>query len=266
MCSYLDLVRLTTARFHDQLKSVCAPLFEAFGLNHFWYYKISENGGFYFLDSNISWCEYYGGEKLYLQHPYLRHPKFLCEGIYVLQNRCLYSSQLEMKLFGFQTNFQVVDKVMGGIEAFGFSSPHSNESQMALLVNEIKSIKIFTDRFKSEHRKMIAHLEDNQIDLVGLIGSSFYKNENFPFINSSARQVFLKKMGVASQYKLSPREIDVLKLMLEGYSASQIASLTSRSKRTIEHHIERIKWKTSSLSKGELIRKVGKLEQLNGCL
>jgi len=143
MSSYLDLVQLITVRFHDRILRSCAPLFDCLNLNHFWYYKIRNDGRFAFFDSNIPWCEYYGGEKLYLTHPYLRHPKF----------------------------------------------------------HDISN--------------------------------------------------------------LSSIELNVMNLLLEGYSAAQIALRLFRSSRTVEHHIERIKEKLGCCSKGELIQKARKMERFN---
>lgn len=52
------------------------------------------------------------------------------------------------------------------------------------------------------------------------------------------------------------REKEIIAQLIRGKSAREIAAILSRSKRTIEHHIENMKLKTNSGSKSDLIEKI----------
>ena len=144
MSNYLDLVRTVTIQFHDKIIQSCSPLFKNFNLNHFWHYKITHDGGFSFLDTDIEWCEYYGANKLYLKHPYLRSPKLLKTGIYILRNEIpLITNKYKRKnnLNIYKNELQLIRKTPNGIEASGFSATE-NESHIYLLINEINLLII----------------------------------------------------------------------------------------------------------------------------
>ena len=82
-----------------------------------------------------------------------------------------------------------------------------------------------------------------------LVGANFFSEKKF-----------LKNLGI--EVSCSVREIEVMKLLLEGYSASQIGKEIFLSRRTIEHHLERIKDKLGCTSRAELIQKARELEAL----
>lgn len=250
---YLDLVRDVSLKYNDRIKQACKPLFDCFNLNHFWYYKIRNDGRFGFFDNHIGWCEYYGGEKLYLTHPYLRNPKLLHPGIYILKHEAEVGSRLFSS--GFNSEFQIVNQVPDGIEAYGFSSFSSNDFQMSFFVNEINLLRLFMKKFRENNRLIFTCLEDNLIDLVGLIGPLFNSPCGVEPLSLSSRERFLKKIGVETGASFSQIEVEIVKRLAKGYSASRIAAEMSRSKRTIEHRIERLKEKTVSRSKLELLEK-----------
>ncbi|MEI6805574.1 MAG: LuxR C-terminal-related transcriptional regulator [Myxococcaceae bacterium] len=103
-------------------------------------------------------------------------------------------------------------------------------------------------------------LKENPIDLAKIIGPEFYRNrilEADPIYQE--RKKFLTALGIRQELELSTTDIDTIRLLLKGYSASQIAKLLYRSKRTIEHRIENIKLKWNCCSKAELIQKAQKL-------
>lgn len=268
MNSYDDLVKSISFKFNDRIKSACIKLFDCFNLNHFYYYKISNLGGFSFFDSNASWGEYFSAEKLYLGYRYLRHPKYFQDSILLLNSsnvedenvRKIYDSGREK--FDFMTDLKVINRMSDGFEAYGFSSNTSNENQVSLLLSELPMLRLFVKWLKVDNRFLFSKLEDSQISLVELIGDSFYNN---PFSNKSqviSKQALLQKMGIEGGESLTTRESEVIRLVLQGYSAGRVASQLYLSKRTVEHHIERIKQKLRCESKAELIQKARELEIL----
>ena len=60
---------------------------------------------------------------------------------------------------------------------------------------------------------------------------------------------------IMQNYQLTPREIEILKYVVNGNTAKRIGNILNLSHRTIESHIHNIKIKTNSGSKSELINK-----------
>ena len=103
--------------------------------------------------------------------------------------------------------------------------------------------------FRENNRGLFSSLEETPINLPEILGSDFYENKiqrSDP--NYIAKQNFLKKLGVNREFDLSPPEMETLRLILKGYSSSQIAKQVYRSKRTIEHRVENIKSKLCWMS------------------
>jgi len=265
MTSYSDLTRAVTCKFNDQIKRSCRPLFEYFNLNYFCFVSINCSGGYSYFANNIDWSEYYGSNEFHLSNPFQRHPKLFCEGVYLLKNNpnneLSEISRSAIDDFGIDFSLKLINKTNDGFEAFILASPSSDQTYFEMLLNELPMVRLFIKKFREENEAIFRAAEENQMDLGGLLGPAFYQN-SIPAVQSpTARHSFLKKMGIDVDAVLSVREIEVIKLLLEGYSAAKIAPQIYLSRRTVEHHIERIKDKLGCGSKAELIQKARELDQ-----
>jgi DNA-binding CsgD family transcriptional regulator len=263
MSDYYDMIKKITIQHHDAVKKSWQFFFDCFNANHFWYYRLMNNGYISFLDSNPTWCEYFASQKFYLEDPFVRHPKFVQEGVYITKDqedeesfgRILTSGRDK---FSFQVNLRLLNKIPGGIEEFGFSFKHF---QTSMIFNTLPLIRLFTKKFHNNNQTLDQKLREYQIDLASLIGPNFYLPHSHFDSQNSKNRIFLEKMGVRST-ELTLTEKEVIQNLLNGYSAGKTASKMFRSKRTVEHHIERIKEKLSCSSKAELIQTSRELEQL----
>jgi DNA-binding CsgD family transcriptional regulator len=107
---------------------------------------------------------------------------------------------------------------------------------------------------------------DDQNNIMGIFGCSIMLDST-SFVESLS---LLIQMGLLYPTKnkntflelenagmhLSKREHDVLRLLIRGKTAREIAAVLVLSKRTIEHHLENIKEKLHVKSRSELIEKV----------
>lgn len=267
MSSFQDLTTVSY-RFHNRIKKACLPLFECLNLNNFWHYKITASGYYSVLESNIEWAEYLAGAKFHLYYPYCRHPRYFQNGVSVTKvedKRLQPFLTVGKERFSLYDSIQLIAKTEDGIEGFGFTAASSQESHISLLLNELPLLRLFVKKFKEEHQLLLSTLEDNQIDLVKLIGPAFYEKSSSDALTFAVRQAFLQKMGIQNEVSLTPREKEIARLLPKGLSADQIGREIFLSKRTVEHHVERMKEKLQCGSKAELIQKVRELEYF-GCL
>jgi DNA-binding CsgD family transcriptional regulator len=101
-------------------------------------------------------------------------------------------------------------------------------------------------------------MEHEPLSLIDQKGKDFfYKQPICPDIPSATLVAYYKDLGVKFDFKkaekLSSRERQCLKLLIDEKSAKEIAVLLGLSRRTIEFYFENIKDKLSCWSKQELL-------------
>lgn len=259
MKSFHELLRkVTTSPYHNQMLRFTAPLNDHFGINHFWYYKITNSGNYSYLGTHSAWNEYCFDEALVAYFPCLRHPSMMESGVKLMKicQDDAYRKILETAWKKFQINFNLnIQQVTSeGIEAFGFGSkfddPHADER----LINRLPLLQQFFKIFCLKHKKLFNLIEEHQINLFSLIGLKFYERPKIVSIPFD-REPFLQKLGFDSLLLLTPREKEVLKFISNGFPAPYIAQQLKLCRRTVENYIATIKDKLSCRSKVELIQK-----------
>lgn len=263
MSSYLDLTQRLISRYSDKMTRFSSYLFKCFNLNHFWYWKLTSDGNLCFSGCHAAWTEYFADQKLYLAYPHIRHPKFLNNCVRIIDNNVdnkILKSLYEQKVsFGMNQSLIVVKKIADYIEEYGFASSSLNEVQTSLFINNLPIFEVFIGKFKAENKDIVSFMENNKINIAELVGPAFFEKPDLILPHALHRE-FLKSMGIENP--LTCGENDVLKLLLQGNSACQIGGKLYRSKRTIEHRIEKIMDKLNCFSRSELIQKGRELEQV----
>lgn len=263
MTAFDELLKSGSYKYNDKVLKYCGKLFDNFDLNEFWYYKVTNNGHFSYLCSHSGFDEYFSSEKMYLQYPYFRSPCYFHDGVILLetaQDNIISEVIKKAKDFELFNPISIVTKLPEGVEVFGFSSNCSSVLKTAQLLNELPVLKFFMEKFREDNPAIFKSLQDNQINISHLIGPAFYQKHDPKFFHLPNKQRFLQEMGC--KFDFSRRENEVIQQLLLGYSAGQIAKILYLSKRTVEHHIERIKMKLNCSSKAELIQKSRELEQI----
>ncbi len=267
MSSYEEITRAVSCKFNDQIKKACEPIFEYFNLNYFCYFRLTRSGQFSYFSNNISWNEYFGDKKFHLLNPYHRHPDHFQDEVILLKD--LQSDEFKQIMDSSSCNFninlslQILKKTNFGFEAFAFSSASSDERYIRMLLGDLPLLKLFTRKLRENYGLFFSNLEDHQLDLVQHMGSVFYDKCLQQPRHSRAKRKFLLQLGVDCDNPLSSQEVKVLRLLLEGFSAGKVAPQIYLSKRTVEHHIERMKAKLGCVTKSELIQKARELEVLD---
>ncbi len=257
------MTQAVTCRYSDRIKKACAPLFDLFPLSHFGYCKITNSGDFSYFGTHVAWSEYFAAEKLYLNFPFYRHPKYAPVGVKILpavtNQAYLELMDRRREKFDIHHSLALISRGLNGMEGFVFSTNSSDELHLSALINELPLLRLFIRKFRIDNDFIFQRSEENQVNLVELMGSVFFDQIIEPSSYELKKRIFLKKIGGESEVKLSCREREVIKLVLQGYSPRMIAPQVYLAKRTVEHHIERIKEKLECQTKAELIQKAGEL-------
>lgn len=259
MNPFYEMIHNYTFRYNCKINKFCSPIINNFGVNHFWYYKVTNKGHYTCLGSSLPWMEYYFGEKLYLPNPYLRNPANFQSGTSFIKQVKDYSYQkyvdIGVKNFNINQSLLFWEKAQDCVEGYGFASHLPSNTFESLCINEMPLLKLFVKKFREEFDPLICKMSEELVDIASLIGPTFYENNSNIQTSPIDRKLFLKQFQLSQILELSNREKEVLFLVSKGLFAVQIAEHLQLSKRTIEHYIENIKNKLNCFSKAELIQK-----------
>lgn len=230
-----------------------------FGINHFWYYRISNSGTYSYLGTNEDWNEYCFGNSLTKFFPCLRHPKILGGGVSLMRaspSNIKYQEVQKIAWNKYRINFNLnlYESSAEGIEAFGFGTPFNDHRADERLLNELPLLRCFVKSFKKNHKKVFDLLNENQVDLAAHMGTDFFERPK-DFSLPLERENFLNEIGYRSVLLLTSREKDLLKYLAHGYPASYIKSQLHLSLRTVENYIAALKNKLNCNTKIALIQK-----------
>lgn len=260
MNPFQEMLRRTTSSIHyDKMKRFVAPLNDHFGVNHFWYFRITKEGQYAFLGTHPAWNEYSFRVDNIRHYPCLRHPDTLRTGINFMKQNSDEAYKMVLRdawdRFKINFNFQLLNRTADGIEAYGFGTNYNHPDIDEALLNELDLLRYFIKEFRIQNQKLFHILYDNQVDLGSHIGSDFYKKPNalaFP----KERDLFLRKLKKEEcPQTLTRREREILKFMANGYPASYIAIQLDLSVRTVQNYIATMKEKLYCESKVEMIQK-----------
>jgi DNA-binding CsgD family transcriptional regulator len=259
MNRFLEMMfKIQSSSQYDQMVRFARPLYDHFGINHFWYYRITHSGLYSYAGTNGSWNEYSFGESLINHFPCLRSPSVLKGGLSLMKagNNQAYAQVLKTAWDKFRIHFNInlFEPCADGIEAFGFGSKFSDHESDERILNGLPLLRCFFHQFRKKHGKLFTLLQDNCIDLSEHMGSTFYEQPK-SIVLPLNRQLFLQDIGCMTISQLTMRERDILRLLANGYPASYIKEELHLGLRTVENYIASIKNKLSCRSKVELIKK-----------
>lgn len=266
MNPFLEMMnRVQSHPSYNQMVRFTKPLYDHFGVNHFWYYRITRSGNYSYVGSHAAWNEYCFDQSLLGRFPCLRHPNVLRRGITLMKagNNEQYKEVQKQAWdkFGINFNLNIFENCAEGIEAFGFGTRFQDHESEERLVNELPLLRYFIKEFRQKHEKLFHLLEENCVDLSANIGTIFHERPK-GIILPLERPLFLRQMGHMIT-ELTPREKDILKLLANGFPASYIKDRLHLSVRTVENYIASIKDKLACYSKVELIEKAQELASIS---
>lgn len=259
-------------RYNNEIKKFCAPLFRNFGFNCLFYHHISTDGYATSFCSDIESFEYYFHNQLYKINPYARHPDHFQSGIHLIPdiNDNAYQEAIRNEADQFDLAYRVIvlEKTELGCQGFSFATSQNTPSaSSSYILNHLPILQSFIRYFKQENENMLKNLLSEPHSLKKAIGKEFdLKPKIMPSSPSSQKKIeLLKQMGIVhstDETLLSPRELECMRCLLNGYTSAQTATLLDLSKRTVEHYIENVKLKTNCYTKLDLFQKFRELEAL----
>jgi DNA-binding CsgD family transcriptional regulator len=259
-----DMVRKYSVKEAALIKKVCEPLRQYLDVEYFWYSHTTADGGYFSIGSNPSMHEYYHAEKCYHHSPFHHNPQLIQPGFY--SYRSIPDPKFQAALDGC-ANAKDINLGMGlvmkqgkDLMRFGYAGTRAKGPEFAdRIVNNLPLLKKFNNHFLSEIKELLKTVRDNVVDLPSELGSCYNKPPKGLHQAATCydKALFLNDLGLLNAQRvalLTPRELECLKYMHEGYSAREIAETLGLKTRTIEFYLENIKLKTDCDTRSELFQ------------
>ncbi len=271
MLSWEAIVQDYIAKYSNQIRKATQPLRDHFGVGYFTYHQIDEMGKYVVLVDRPDWAERYVSEKIFLNDPYLRHPQVYNSGLCLVENNGNeeYKKKIVKEgkaILNADIGVMLIQKQEDRVEFFGFAG-NKTSALNDIYLNHPGLLKSFTAYFKNNIAHLLTKMSEEATSLLTLKGEDFLCN--FPVnsgISAHSHFAYLKDLGLKVEVerakKLSRRERECLKFLIEEKSAKETAAILGLSPRTIEFYFENIKDKLSCWSKQEVLELARNLDDL----
>lgn len=262
---FLNLVINISGKYRSKIDKIVNPLAVTFGIDAHCYYCIDEEGGGTYLSTHPEIAENFFENKLYKTVPFLKHPSLEKPGWILTE---------DIKPDGIELNHHLVlfEKENDVLHCHCFATTQCNNNLRNIYLNNLDRLKSFCGYFREETKALQAKANDKKVNLPELLGDSFFEpNSLGPSHTNEEYQDFfhtLYKARNPDRYltPLSNREMECLKYLLLGKSASQIALELNLKERTVEHYMESIKYKLSCFTKADIFELVDSIKSMGGDL
>lgn len=264
MLIWEEIIKNYIIKHSNQISKTTKPLHDHFGIEYFSYHRIDNTGKYTVLVDRPDWAEHYVNEKIFLNDPYLRHPSVYQPRITLIDS---YGSEKYKKLvlnagkkvLNIDIGAILIQKNADYVEFFGFSGNKKTSYLEHLYLNHSQLLTSFAAHFKNELGFILTQMEEEAYSLIDLKGQDFVCNQSiYPEIDFTALLAYYKEIGMHEEVKkiqkLSIREKQCLKLLIEDKSAKETAIVLGLSRRTIEYYFENIKNKLSCWNKQEILQ------------
>ncbi|MGQ3892363.1 helix-turn-helix transcriptional regulator [Legionella sp. CNM-4043-24] len=240
--------------FCKDVQEIIKPL-NQIGIDYLSYTRVYANGARIYLSASAQILDDYLLYKKYLKVVNDMSPSVQPSNKIILWSTLPYQELVqEAKSMGAGHGFFVFKEKTNPdyCESLGFATSQYNESIINNYFSNIELIREFTANFHKEAGDLISKAEKHKITL--------------PFNEcqvdmADLQNLFLKFEVKNSPPKLTRRQMDCVKLLMQGMNAKMIAKELKLSPRTVEFYLEGLKARLECKNRVELIFKLGKYLQ-----
>lgn len=263
----------------EQIKPICAPLFDYLNLDSFSYSRIHSSGHFLYISTHEKWMETFHKYSIYNNNEFQNDFYYIdnCdkEGTFLFmtsiedkednfnkEGTFLYMGLPEKKEFlsylynaGVWNCLTLFLKNQDFTECWMFSSTPEEANVLNLYLNKPEIFKHFSTYFNREFQELIK-VYDQEINAEIILSRSklFLETRNervHPRQDLEIQKYYLS--GDLDEIYFSKRETECLYFLSKGNTIKEIAKTLTLSPRTVEVYIENAKIKTRLKSKKELL-------------
>ncbi len=236
-----------------KIDEIIKPLRDYFGLTSFVYQKNFNDGSEIRLSNQPKWIQYFYETELYKQSLFERPPSEFTKTRLVWAGLTIHNPILEKaREFNIDHGITFVEPCADGCEFFFIGTEVNRSEVMPKYLANLDLIERFLDYFRDKAKPLIDEALHHKIIIPG----KFEAAPKLFCVESLNRTDFLNALN---PIEFTARELDCMRLLAKGYTHKMIAKELNISPRTVETHLNHVKDKSNTYSKGDLVKYLLKL-------
>ena len=240
----------------EKIDEIIQPLKDSFGLTNLVYLKSFNDGSEIRLSNRPDWLAYFYEHKLYQFSLFERHPSEYIKAHIPWAGLEIYNAVLEKsRQFNIDHGITFIEPCADGCEFFFLGTGVDQAKIMPKYLANIDVLIRFLDYFREKAKPLIEVALQHKITIPG----KFTMAPKLFCLNELKLPEFLSGPDLI---EFTARELDCMRLLAKGYTQKMIAKELHISIRTVETHLNHVKDKTHTRSRGELAEYLLKLNLL----
>lgn len=236
-----------------QVDKIIQPLKDYFGLTSFVYLKSFNDGSEIRLSNQPEWLSYFYEHELYKFSLFERHPSEYIKAYVPWTGLTIYNTVLEKaRQFNIDHGITFIEPCADGCEFFFIGTKVDRADVMPKYLANIDLLRRFLDHFREKAGPLIQEASHHKITIPG----KFDAAPKLFCLKELNRSGFLNEPDFV---EFTARELECMRLLAKGYTQKMIAKELDISIRTVETHLNHVKDKTHTHSRGELVQYLLKL-------
>lgn len=247
---------------HEDIVTLCQPLFKL-GISSYVYVRTYVDGSEFRLGNRSDWLEHYYTQGLYKESIFEKAPQYyqsntmpcptlICHSTLVSHSRIIDSAKND---FNIDHGMTILNKEHDYCEKIFFCSASNNPGVINLYLNDMDLLISFNRYFKEKALPLINEAKLQRLYLPCNEQLNALQQQDLNTVNRSRAVEDIKqelKIGLPHS-PLSSREQQIANLLIQGYTAAQIAEKFFLSRRTVEAHTANMKEKLQVQNKAQLL-------------
>ena len=235
------------------MKELSMPLMEGTKISNFSYLQFEKLGQVVNLTTDIELIKYRFQEKLKKKLNIKVGDKLNEPYIYLWPQNSSSDILQSLAHQGIGNGCNIFIRRHDLIEVYSFATDINESIMQSFYVNNFNLLKGFILDFKNKIETSL----DNKLKLNTNIAFPSNHNASYEAIPSNYFDNFdikkPRKINISNTISLTIKEIECCFYLMQGYQIKDIACSISSSPRTVESHINNVKYKTNCMNKGELL-------------
>ncbi|MCD6046171.1 MAG: hypothetical protein K0R48_1334 [Gammaproteobacteria bacterium] len=240
---------------HEDIITLCQPLFKL-GISSYVYVRTYADGSEFRLGNRSDWMEHYYSQGLYKESIFEKTPQYYQPGAVLWSTLVSHSHVLDSAKndFNIDHGMTILNKEQDYCEKIFFGSASTNPGVMNLYLNNMDLLLNFNRYFKERALPLIKEANQRRLYLQCNEHLNALQQQDLNMVNCENVVDIKKELKIATEKNsLSPREQQIADLLVQGYTAAQIADTFFLSRRTVEAHTANMKEKLNARNKAQLL-------------
>lgn len=243
---------------------ICQPLRQHFDITSFVYQKNFNDGSDIRLTNQPAWLEHFINQDYYKISGFEKSPEHYQSGHVIWAHLTHHQLILEnARQFNIDHGMTLINKTEDGCEFVFFGTTPDNDHLVNFYLNNIYLLQRFLIYFKEKAAPILSQLSNQRIYIPNKYNDVVSHEYGIPNLSDDFKEQFIRSTKISKYLlddtTLSSRELDCVRLLMQGKTAKEIGKQLFISPRTVDTHLIHLKEKLKCRTKSQLMSKLAEV-------